>query len=80
MHAKLINNQIEYAPINKINEDGSITFNYGEDANLLTIDGYKEILELEKPELAVGEVYETQYAENDNYIVISYTVVKPELN
>lgn len=61
MYVKLINNELKIAPINK----GNI-INYNLDTELLIQDGYKEFIEIPKPETI--RLYHIEYIENETTI------------
>lgn len=79
MYAKLNNGEIEFAQINKItiNEDGTIdtVFNYGEDVDLLTQDGFLPYSENEAPILTEGQTLEINYIQNKKGITKKYTII-----
>lgn len=73
MYAKLINNQIEFAPQNK----GAI-INYNTNIALMIKDGYKLFVEAERPE--TNRKYHIEYEEETNKIkeVIVYDETQEE--
>lgn len=73
MYAKLIDNEIEFAPQNK----GSI-INYNTNIDLMIADGYKLYVEAEKP--VTNRKYHIGYKETDNEIqeVIVYDETQQE--
>ena len=74
-YAKLVNNELEIAPLNK----GSI-LNYTSNKELLKQDGYKELLEVERPK--TQRMYVIQYKESTAQIkeVIKYTETEEAYN
>lgn len=66
-YAKLINGEIEFAPVNK----GAIC-NYNLDVKLMLSDGYKNFIEIEKP--TTDRFFEISYKEDANQIseIINY--------
>ncbi len=66
-YVKIINGELEFAPVNK----GSI-FNYNLDVKQMLKDGYKPFEEIEKP--ITERIYEVLYIENSDKIseIINY--------
>lgn len=79
MYAKLINGDIEFAPINKItqNKDGThdVIFNYGQDATLLTQDGFLPYFEEKVPIITERQTLSFEYVQDENGITKKYTVI-----
>lgn len=73
MYAKLIDNEIEFAPQNK----GSI-INYNTNIELMIADGYKLFVEAEKP--VTNRIYHIGYKETDDMIreIIVYDETQQE--
>ena len=70
-YAKLINNQLEYAPVNK---DG--IFNYNLDIDLMKKDGFKPLIPAKLPE--TGRKYELKYKETAESIIESVNFIETE--
>lgn len=73
MYGRIVNGVLEYAPQNKVLENGGIIFNYSSNAESLKEDGYKLVVD---NKLDYDE--ETQYiefagyTENENEIIVNY--------
>lgn len=76
MYAKLTDNQIEFAPINKIEDDGSIIFNYGEDIDKLTQDGFLPYQEEEFPILSKNQTMTFEFIQEDGKITKKYSITE----
>lgn len=77
MYAKLKDNQIEFAPMNKVIETG-IIFNYGEDTKLLKKDGYLPYQEDEMPNLTDGQTLNIEYGQSKSGITKKYKIIEKQ--
>lgn len=75
MYVKLIDNNIEFPPVNKLDEG---IMNYNLDTERLIADGYKPLTEVERPE--TNRYYHIEYTESEDTIteVIVYDETQEE--
>ena len=79
MYGKINGEGIEYAPINYETEDGNLILNFNKSEQLMTQYGYKMVIEqIPKYNINTERIYEKEYIENEDNIMIIYEVIKIE--
>lgn len=79
MYGKINGKGVEYAPINYETEDGNLILNFNKNEQLMTQYGYKMVFEqIPEYDMNIERIYEKEYIENEDYIIIIYETIKIE--
>ena len=76
MHGRLINGELEYAPINYKLDDGRIIMNFNKDEELMQKYGYKNVTHvIPDYDSTTQYIQISNYTETDENITVNYEVV-----